>query len=830
MGGVCCKEEDIDFAGEIELSHFHLLRSVGKGAFGKVRVVQHKKTKEIYALKYINKAKCIRMRAVENIIQERRLLEEVEFSLICNLRYAFQDDENLFMVLDLMLGGDLRFHLERAGPMREDVVRFYIAELALALDALHSRRIIHRDLKPDNVLLDEHGHAHLTDFNIAVYYHPSKPLMSIAGSMAYMAPEVLLRKGYFESVDWWSLGVVMFELLFGRRPFRGKSNELLTNSILRDPLPFPENVHDMISASCLDVLSKLCERDISKRLGCTAEGLDALKSHPWFNGLEWDKLINKEATPPFEPDSKRANFDATHELEELLMEDNPLKAKKRAQTSPETELSTEMQMMEDKFIIYDFTKVKRSHSLNRGKIMRTATGGSNNAVGITGGYHDLHKIGGNTTHLDGSLTVTRNSTGRIEHLPMKGAPPPKIPRPESPSDRVGQDRFNPDEDKLSLISSSDLAPSSNTANDNKSDHRRNHRGTHEVTQTQAQNPRVSIYRLAEKIEDSEDGTVAELPANTPIQATPKTSATHERFDAPLPPLPQSEQQQHTSVHHQRQHHIQQQQYANSTRPSSPTNSSRHSSLSTPPTTHNSSPATQKLGAAGTILFSTPDSAASLSSIATSTTMANGSPSLMDSAAIYHSSRSSSRPLRGRESSLGQSISSATTTTGAATMAGNTRLISQQNTTPATVVARNTSAVNTPNAPPHRAMANSYEHQTVPSNSTSNSTPPVRPMSAYTTSHTASHDEGFQETKSLTMVYIPTSLSHHQFRTESISVMDDFTAETTAAAMAATEVTSGAKLSVKTGSGGRGELNEKASMASKGDCVLSMKQQQHTVLA
>jgi len=130
----------------VELSHFHLLRSVGKGAFGKVRVVQHKRTKEIYALKYINKEKCIRMRAVENIIQERRLLEEVEFPLICNLRYAFQDDENLFMVLDLMLGGDLRFHLERTGPMREEVVRFYVAELALALDALHSRHIIHRQV------------------------------------------------------------------------------------------------------------------------------------------------------------------------------------------------------------------------------------------------------------------------------------------------------------------------------------------------------------------------------------------------------------------------------------------------------------------------------------------------------------------------------------------------------------------------------------------------------------------------------------------------------------------------------------------------------------
>ncbi|CAG8532028.1 7858_t:CDS:2, partial [Paraglomus brasilianum] len=136
------------------------------------------------------------MRAVENIIQERRLLEEIEFPLVCNLRYAFQDDENLFMILDLMLGGDLRFHLERQGPMNEEVVKFYVAEVALGLDYLHSRKIIHRDLKPDNVLLDEKGHAHLTDFNIAVHFNEKKPLTSVAGSMAYMAPEVLMKKGY----------------------------------------------------------------------------------------------------------------------------------------------------------------------------------------------------------------------------------------------------------------------------------------------------------------------------------------------------------------------------------------------------------------------------------------------------------------------------------------------------------------------------------------------------------------------------------------------------------------------------------------------------------
>ncbi|CAG8656252.1 7778_t:CDS:2, partial [Acaulospora morrowiae] len=365
MGICCCKEEEIDFNAEVELSHFHLLRSVGKGAFGKVRVVQHKNSKILYALKYINKSKCIKMRAVENIIQERRLLEEIDYPLVCNLRYAFQDDDNMFMVLDLMLGGDLRFHLERQGNMKEEVVKFYAAEISLGLAYLHSKKIVHRDLKPDNVLLDEKGHAHLTDFNIAVHFNERKPLTSVAGSMAYMAPEVLSKKGYFDSVDWWSLGIVLYELLFSKRPFRGKTNAALTHAILNDSLHFPENVREMISDECIDFLKRLCERDISKRIGCGPNGLEDIKRHPWFKGVEWDKLVVKQAKAPFIPDPKRANFDATHELEELLLEDNPLKAKKRANPNQDlSELSREVRMMEEKFLIYDFTKMCRRSYYN----------------------------------------------------------------------------------------------------------------------------------------------------------------------------------------------------------------------------------------------------------------------------------------------------------------------------------------------------------------------------------------------------------------------------------------------------------------------------------
>ncbi|PWN51272.1 kinase-like protein [Violaceomyces palustris] len=358
MGALCCKPEVIDFDGPVDLYHFYLLRAVGKGAFGKVRVVQHKQTKDLYALKYINKQKCIKMKAVSNIIQERRLLEEIESPFICNLRYAFQDDENMFMVLDLMLGGDLRFHLDRTGNMKEEVVRFYVAELALGLDYLHRLQIVHRDLKPDNVLLDEKGHAHLTDFNIAVHFSPRRPLTSIAGSMAYMAPEVLAKRGYLSSVDWWSLGVVAYELLFGRRPFRGKTNSALTHSILNDRCSFPDNVESIVSRETISCIKGLLERDPKRRLGCRG-GIEDFKSHPWFSGIDWAALEAKRLTPPFEPDSKKANFDATHELEELLLEDNPLKAKKRSENTDLSTLTPDMRQMEEHFQPFDHLKQRR---------------------------------------------------------------------------------------------------------------------------------------------------------------------------------------------------------------------------------------------------------------------------------------------------------------------------------------------------------------------------------------------------------------------------------------------------------------------------------------
>ena len=356
----CCTST-VDFDGEVNLYHFSLHSAVGKGAFGKVRVVEHKRSRELYALKYIDKQRCIKQKSVSNVIQERRLLEEIEHPFIVNMRYAFQDDENCFFVLDLMLGGDLRFHLERKGCIEEEIVAFWVAELSCALNYLHNQKIIHRDIKPDNILMDSYGHAHLTDFNIAVHYSDRRQHSSVAGSMSYMAPQVVSKKGYSWQVDWWSLGVTAYELIFHRRPFDGRTSERMTQSILKDPLRFPDDVTTKCSANGVQALRALIERDPDARLGCRSldEGIEDVRRHPWFNNLNWDLIETKRSEPPFTPDLKHSNFDVSHELDEFLMVEKPLTHTKRKANADLDKLRPELRQLEEQFTVYDFTRSRR---------------------------------------------------------------------------------------------------------------------------------------------------------------------------------------------------------------------------------------------------------------------------------------------------------------------------------------------------------------------------------------------------------------------------------------------------------------------------------------
>ncbi|XP_077933070.1 serine/threonine-protein kinase 32C isoform X3 [Halichoerus grypus] len=174
----------------------------------------------MYAMKYMNKQQCIERDEVRNVFRELEILQEIEHVFLVNLWYSFQDEEDMFMVVDLLLGGDLRYHLQQNVQFSEDTVKLYICEMALALDYLRSQHIIHRDVKPDNILLDEQGHAHLTDFNIATIIKDGERATALAGTKPYMAPEIFQSfvsggSGYSFEVDWWSVGVLAYELLRG---------------------------------------------------------------------------------------------------------------------------------------------------------------------------------------------------------------------------------------------------------------------------------------------------------------------------------------------------------------------------------------------------------------------------------------------------------------------------------------------------------------------------------------------------------------------------------------------------------------------------------------
>ncbi|KAI8817702.1 kinase-like protein [Fimicolochytrium jonesii] len=389
MGNCLCRRRDVGPSEyrKITLDDFQIQRAIGKGAFGKVSVVQKRKGGELYALKYINKEKCIAEKAIHHVVQERNILEDLKHPFICSLRYSFQDTENMYMALDLMTGGDLRFHMTKA--FKEPAARFILAEVSAALEYLHSLQIVHRDIKPDNILLDSDGHACLTDFNIAVKLRPEKPLKSVAGTEPYMAPELLLGGGYGASVDWWSLGVMAYEMLLGERPFRGKNKrEIIKRGEWKFPKPPTPEVdaltsaegakgtgtgtaskdskkkikdtrrrYPVISDKSRSFISGLMTMDVKKRLGFGEEAPCPLRNHEFFSGIVWDKLMRKEVAPVFLPPKNKSNFDAQHDLEELLLNDNPLgtKPSKAKQKMEKWSMSPEMMLIERQFLYFDWS-------------------------------------------------------------------------------------------------------------------------------------------------------------------------------------------------------------------------------------------------------------------------------------------------------------------------------------------------------------------------------------------------------------------------------------------------------------------------------------------
>ncbi|EMP25171.1 Ribosomal protein S6 kinase alpha-2 [Chelonia mydas] len=229
---------------------------------------------------------------------ERDILAEVNHPFIVKLHYAFQTEGKLYLILDFLRGGDLFTRLSKEVMFTEEDVKFYLAELALALDHLHSLGIIYRDLKPENILLDEEGHIKITDFGLSKEaIDHDKRAYSFCGTIEYMAPEVVNRRGHTQSADWWSFGVLMFEMLTGSLPFQGKDRKETMALILKAKLGMPQ----FLSIEAQSLLRALFKRNPSNRLGAGLDGVEEIKRHLFFVTIDWNKLYRKEIKPPFKP-------------------------------------------------------------------------------------------------------------------------------------------------------------------------------------------------------------------------------------------------------------------------------------------------------------------------------------------------------------------------------------------------------------------------------------------------------------------------------------------------------------------------------------------------
>ena len=286
---------------------FDFLFVIGKGGFGKVWRVRYKKTQEIFALKEMSKKKILDKKSEYSINNERVFLSKLRHPFLVNMHYAFQDKDNLYLVIDILNGGDLRFHCSRYRKFSEEQTRFFIACMVHALSYVHENNVIHRDVKPENLILDDKGYVHLTDFGIAKE-NKGDNSSETSGTPGYMSPEVILGIGHSFSVDYYAIGVIGFEFMTGKRPYIGKTRREIKEQMFKKQARINKNkLEKEWSLDSMDFINRLIERKPELRLG-SKSGIKELKDHFWLRYYPWNELEKKSLPGPFIPE-KRKNFD-----------------------------------------------------------------------------------------------------------------------------------------------------------------------------------------------------------------------------------------------------------------------------------------------------------------------------------------------------------------------------------------------------------------------------------------------------------------------------------------------------------------------------------------
>uniref|UniRef100_A0A665WBE5 Serum/glucocorticoid regulated kinase 2b n=1 Tax=Echeneis naucrates TaxID=173247 RepID=A0A665WBE5_ECHNA len=292
-----------------------------------VLLAKHKKQGGYYAVKVLQKQMIVKRKEQRHVMVERNvLMKGLQHPFLVGLHFSFQTSNMLYFVLDYVNGGELFYHLQREGSFPEPRSAFYAAEMAMALGYLHSLDIVYRDLKPENILLDSGGHVMLTDFGLCKEGVAIGGIMhTFCGTPEYLAPEVLQGHPYSPTVDWWGLGAVLFEMLFGLPPFYNRIKAKMFENILHAPL----QLHEGVSQAACSLLEGLLERDVSKRLGGSFD-LVELQEHPFFASINWDDLLARKVTSPFIP-KVTGPCDISHIDPEFTMQPVPASVNERCQ-------------------------------------------------------------------------------------------------------------------------------------------------------------------------------------------------------------------------------------------------------------------------------------------------------------------------------------------------------------------------------------------------------------------------------------------------------------------------------------------------------------------
>lgn len=307
------KKEVIKKDPPIERSDLRVLGFLGKGSYGHVQLVQHKKTKETYALKGVMKREIVECDQVAHIVSEKRVMMILDSPFILRLHNTYKDDDCVYFLLEAALGGELFNVLRARTIIDEKTARYYVASVCLAFDYMHSKSIVYRDLKPENILLDARGFAKVADFGFAKVLTPENGNRShtLCGTPDYLAPEVILGTGHSFGFDWWCIGIFIYELIAGWPPFMDDDGDVMNTyeNIMNHRIEFPEHISD----AAQDIMDAFLQHKPAERLGMSKEGIEEIKIQSWYHDFDWDGLINGTLTPPVKPIVKNnkdlSNFD-----------------------------------------------------------------------------------------------------------------------------------------------------------------------------------------------------------------------------------------------------------------------------------------------------------------------------------------------------------------------------------------------------------------------------------------------------------------------------------------------------------------------------------------